>query len=194
VPLTGKWFFCLIWMLLLPVVYSAEMAAASLKQMVQRSDYVVVGKVNKIFETGRTKIAQVDVYQALKGKEQKKVLYFRAKPGICDVSGAKEGETGIYFLKFAPPYEESVRRFAEETGETLPDSMNNNLCYLVNAGQGRLIVDQIDGRTYILTSEYGNKKFPKSLKIVWLPKTRNYLEGRIKFADVVAYLKNQIGK
>src|SRR6185312_2723586 len=77
----------------------ADAGTMKLEDMIQRSEYVVLGKVSRVKVVDGVKLAEIEVTRTLKGDASVTRLYYWASPSwMCDVSDATAHEDGIYFL------------------------------------------------------------------------------------------------
>jgi hypothetical protein len=187
-----KLFICIsLVILLFTVSCIAEVATATLKNLVIYSNVIVLGKVVKISTVQHLKIAEVEVMEVLKGQINSRVLYYRANPlWACDASGGKEQEVGIYF--YSDPINVSTLSEEDpELGKKLNAVIqNNNFFNLTWEGQGRFVIETAAHNRlpiYKTKSDF----FPTSDKVAWTLTSGNLEIGSVRFEDVISYIKAQ---
>lgn len=107
----------------------SRVAGAKLTDIIKRSDFIVIGTVSEVTEINGYRVAKLQVEVALKGETQTRELFFLASPTwACDVSNAKTGEHGLYFLSLPAK------------SAQLPALQNNQPITLIqHFGYGRLL-------------------------------------------------------
>src|SRR5262249_21963924 len=128
-----------------PVVYP-KVAHVALKDLVKKSDSIVIGRVAKITQLDGVNIAELEITQTLKGDAGLKRLHYWATPTwSCDISTANEGETVLLLLSLV---KESFLSDSSEYGKHHPllarhmreHLQNNPLFFIGWFGGGRMRV------------------------------------------------------
>lgn len=78
----------------------AKLGPTKLEELIKGADFIVTGKVVKVHQAGRIKLAEVEIDKTYKGNTTLKNIFYLATPTwTCDTSGANEGETSLLLLK-----------------------------------------------------------------------------------------------
>ena len=172
----------------------AEAGTMTLKDMIRRSEYVVLGKVSRVEVVDGVKLAEIEVGRTLKGDPGVTRLYYWASPQwMCDVSNAEVGEEGLYFLwnlekELSKPSEAHLQ-FLEEAR---PFTQGARVYMLEHSGRGRLRPKYIDGRGYLYTHKEGDVIFPSSIKVVKRPDPQDPGLGLVLLEDVLSFITRQV--
>lgn len=168
----------------------ADAGTMKLKDMIRRSEYVVLGKVSRVEVVDGVRLAEIEVGRTLKGNPGVTRLYYWASPSwSCDVSNAEVGEEGLYFLwnidkEFSTPSEAHLQ-FLEKAR---PFTRGARIYLLEHSGRGRLRPKYIDGRGYLYVHKDGDVIFPSSIKIVKRPDPQNPGLGLVLLEDVLSFI------
>ena len=76
----------------------AKVAQTTLKQLTERADIVVVGKVTRVIKIKGIQVAEVEVASTLKGLHYPYLYYLAQPTWICDTTGATVGEETLFFF------------------------------------------------------------------------------------------------
>lgn len=94
-----------LFLFLTTIECAAKVAPMPLKELIQKSQAIVIGRVVKImtlkspYGQEDNKIAELEIKQVIKGTEGEKRLYFWASPTwTCDISDARINEDVLLFL------------------------------------------------------------------------------------------------
>lgn len=107
----------------------SRVASASLTEVIKGSDLIAVGTVSEVTKVNGYRVAKLKIEGVLKGNAQTSEAFFLASPTwTCDVSDAKVGERGLYFL-------------STQTRELeFPSRHNGQPIFLIaHSGYGRLL-------------------------------------------------------
>jgi len=171
----------------------AKVAATSLGELVGLSDLIVVGRVIDIPSVEKTRVAEVEVTQVLKGRLAGTTLYLLAQPTwTCDTSTAVKGESALLFLQqprgriSAMTYKEPPRLRARL------QARKNKGPFMVIAwsGRGRMPLRTVRGENYVALP--GDVRVPSSLKTIRGPRPEDLSLHRL--AEVVQFIKGRVGK
>ena len=185
-----KLFSCSVLITVLSVSSYAEVATATLKNLIIYSKVIVVGKVVKVSTVENLKIAEVEVIEVLKGQFNNRILYYRANPlGACDVSGGKEQEIGIYFFSDQINISALSKEDPEFVEKLKPVTQNPDFFNLTWDGQGRLLIKSADRNRVVSVYIPKGEVFPTSDKVEWKLTNENLEEGVVRFEDVISYIK-----
>jgi hypothetical protein len=121
----------------------AEVGKIDFKDLVVRSDMVVVVTVTKV-EAGPkdievwdesfspVKVATARVVETWKGKADKDVRFVASPTWVCDISSAKEGEKRVLFLQRLP---------------------NSPIMMTTHAGRGGMLLHNVKDKPYAIVSD-----------------------------------------
>jgi hypothetical protein len=156
-------------------------SSVSLDELRLRSDFVVLGRINRVEQIPREvpagyahtsaerwryepvlRIAVVDVARVFRGPEDlKTVLFLAESTWTCDVTRGEMGETGLYFLtrsKIVESEEEVFRKWFSASFGT------KELLSVMHAGRGRMPVREVDTRPVV--DFWSNVRVPETLTIL----------------------------
>ena len=170
----------------------ADAGSMTLEDMIQRSKYIVLGKVTKVEMVGDVKLAELEVLRSLKGDPGSTKLYYWASPTwMCDVSNATLNEKGIYFLWDAEVSKASKQhlRFLQRAH---PFTKGATIYLLQHSGRGRLRPLYMDGAEYLYVHKLSDVIFPSSIEIVRRPEPKDPDLGLVRLDDVLAFITNQV--
>jgi hypothetical protein len=164
----------------------AEAGTMTLADMIKYSDCIVIGKVVNASVNGKH-IAELEVTQVLKGDlAWKRVRFYAAPIWACDISGAKEDETGLFFFSNDLFYDPKEKASLQKDNDGVP------MFFITHSGRGRMIFEHIEGVDYVYAHKEGEVKFPNRLRYARYPKAEDRDLGLIKLADVLAYIKKRV--
>jgi hypothetical protein len=109
-----KSILCLLVIAFLTLPAHGKVAPVALEDLIKQSDVILLGKVSSIHRIGDVDFAEVEVLEMLKGEQRLKIVYSAERTWPCDISGAVNAETALFFFttyKFGPTF----RRNAEQT-------------------------------------------------------------------------------
>jgi hypothetical protein len=121
-----------------PTLLWAKVAEIALKELVARSDVIVLAKVLKV-EDGptdikteddrfpRVKVATAQIIETWKGTPLREVRYVASPLWTCDISGGEKGERTVLFL---------------ESRKGSPIMM------IAHSGRGRMPLHEVEGKSY----------------------------------------------
>ena len=121
-----------------PAMVSAKVGKMDLKELVARSDLIVVAKVSKV-EDGpadakpederfsAVRVATAEVIETWKGAPPREVRFLASPTWVCDISEAEKGEQVVLFL---------TRRKEEPS------------LRISHSGRGRMPLRMVKGKTY----------------------------------------------
>ncbi|MGH9968078.1 MAG: hypothetical protein ACREBG_09635 [Pyrinomonadaceae bacterium] len=169
----------------------ADAGTMKLEDMIQRSQYIVLGKVSAVKVVDGVKLAQIEVTRTLKGDPGITRLYYWASPSwVCDVSDAKVLEEGIYFLWY-PEVSKPSKEYLRLLKRAHPFLQGATVADLVHSGRGRLRPRYIDSERYLYVHKYSDVIFPVSIGIVRRsPEDPDF--GLVRLDDVLSFITNQV--
>lgn len=103
--------------------------SAKLTTVIKGSDLIALGTVSEVVTVNGYRVAKLKIEGVLKGEAQLQEAYFVASPTwTCDISDAKVGERGLYFLSPA------------NRVSNIPPFHNGRPLFLIaHSGHGRLL-------------------------------------------------------
>jgi hypothetical protein len=172
----------------------AEAGTRTLKDMIRRSEYVVLGKVSRVATLDGVKLAEVEVSRTLKGNPGVTRLYYWASPQWrCDVSDAEVGEEGLYFLgNFGEEHSRPSEAHLQFLEEARPFTQGARVYMLEHSGRGRLRPKYTEGRGYLYVHKEGDVIFPSSIKVVKRPDSQDPDLGLVLLEDVLSFIAKQV--
>ena len=166
----------------------ADAGSMTLEDMVQRSKYIVLGKVSKVKIVDDVKLAELEVLRTLKGDPSSNKLYYWASPTwMCDVSDATLNETAIYFL-WDPEVSNANKHHLRFLRRAHPFTQGAPIYLLQHSGRGRLRPRYMDGAGYLYVHKYSDVIFPSSIEIVRRPEPKDPDLGMVRLDDVLAFI------
>lgn len=181
----------------------AMLRSVPMDELTRHATMIALGRVSEIMTVGGVRIAHLRVDRTLKGEPQTDV-YFVAEPSwSCDISDAREGESGLYFFtthRFSerpqpapepppPGFErESFGGYEEVVGfrEEIEALGGGGPLYdLTNSGCGRLVERSIDGVDHY---EYSHVWIPAESREITIGDPKRSSERAAPVAEVIAYV------
>lgn len=171
----------------------ADAGTQKLKDMVRRSEFIVMGRVSRVELVDDVKLAEIEVVRTLKGHPGVTRLYYWASPTwLCDVSGAEVGEEGLYFLwsldKHLSKPDRAHRQFLKKARNF---TQGATIHLLEHSGRGRFKPKYIDGEGYLYVHKNGDVIFPSSIKVAQRPDPNDTGLGLVRLEDVFSYIVKQ---
>lgn len=132
----------------------------SLEDLTRFSEWVVVGRVERIVEVPRAPlaasgtawqirdsipIAELAVSRTLHGPPVERLFYLACSTWTCDISGATAGETAVLFLqdsRWMSDEDEAFRAGLAELANGAP------VLQIAHSGRGRMRLREVDGRSH----------------------------------------------
>lgn len=172
----------------------ADAGTMNLEDMIQRSEFIVTGKISRIKSVDNVKLAEIEVVRTLKGNPSVKQLYYFASPTwACDVSGAEVGEEGLYFL---PKRDEHLSKPSKGhlrfLGKAYNFTQGAAIYLLEHSGRGRFKPKYIDGKGYLYVHKYSDVVFPSTIEVVQYPDPEKPNLGLVRLDDVFSYISKQV--
>lgn len=184
--------FLLLWAFISASPCFADAGTMKLEDMIQRSKYVVLGKVSAVNVVDGVKLAEIEVTRTLKGDSGVTRLYYWASPSwMCDVSDAKVFEEGLYFLWY-PEVSKLTKEHLRLLRRAHTFTQGMTIYLLVHSGRGRLIPKHIEGKVYFYVHKYSDVIFPPSIEIGRRSSEDPNL-GLVPLDDVLSFITNQVG-
>jgi hypothetical protein len=185
----------------LPRGVAAKIGPVSFDDLVKRSEYVVVGKVQSVQNVEQVKVAKIEVMRVLKGTPTSELYYLAQSTWICDISGAEVGETALFFLtkyQFDPnpkprPTPDANGFVTLSSDFEEPLGFRNQVQALVNgtpflqisdAGRGKMPLRKIAGIDYV-TIWTDDVRLPKEIKTVAGPEPEYDFIRSARFDEVI---------
>ena len=170
----------------------ADAGTMKLGDMIQRSSFIVLGKVSRVKVVDGVKLAELEVRRTLKGDPSVTRLYYWASPSwVCDVSDAKVYEEGIYFLWY-PEVSKPSTEHMQFLKRAHSFTQGATVYLLEHSGRGRLKPKYIDGERYLYVHKYSDVMFPPSIEIVQRPDPKDPDLWLVRLEDVLSFITSEV--
>jgi len=153
--------------LLIPSISLGSRGSMTLAELTVSSEIIVLGVVTAVNSVGEDVVATVHVKETWKGQVTPKIEYDARHTWVCDTSDARVGETAILFFVHRCP---------------------GGMLALASWGDGRLVVNEIDGVDYI-GDRVRTLQVMDEMPIKWRFVSSDIPEPWAKLDDVKAFVK-----
>lgn len=144
----------------------AKVMPLKLEKLIQYSDYIVIGKVTKVYSIEKEEIAELEISRVVKGKTSLTYLFFYAsKTWTCDVSNAEDGESGIYFLQQSYKPKNPSKDQLDFLQKINPITQGAPLFFITHSGYGRMVSKPFEEKEYV-QSLYDMVLFPSTINVL----------------------------
>ena len=176
----------------------------NLDELTRNAALIVRGRITQVESVHGIRIAHLRVERTLKG-EPPADAYFVADPSwSCDISHAKEGERGLYFLSVHQFSEDPVRPVDPSSGEVYIGGYQEAIGFresitamaqgrplydLTHSGCGRFVVTTVDGLESLM---FSHVSLPATVQARKLPVPTPSFKDAAPVSNVIDYVIQRV--